>query len=185
MTPAFLLTANFRIMTDEKDLTKGMSVAEVNFCRLYAGGVAPYAGNPAKSHEGAFGKKSLYANVEAAELLQRDDVKAYVGWLRKRTSPDSDSVKQYLTQTYMRIIDECSEAEYTDRKGLPLNPASMRSVAVNAAKALAELHIAKETKVSIGGEGGKNGPSVTFNVIVPGAQDGAKVEVQREKEGGK
>lgn len=63
-------------------------------------------------------------------------------------------------------MSETSSAEYTDKFGVPLSPAPLRAVAVNAAKALMELYPIKcsqETKLRIdGGEGG-----VVFNVIVP------------------
>lgn len=67
----------------------------------------------------------------------------------------------------MHIVEECSTTEYRDKKGRAISPAPLRSVAVQATKALMDLHGVKEnqvTKVSVEGAGDGG---ITFNVIMP------------------
>ena len=66
----------------------------------------------------------------------------------------------------LAVMEETATREYTDRFGIPLSPAPLRAVAVNAAKALMELYPIKhasESRLKI--ENGQGG--VIFNVIVP------------------
>lgn len=169
-------------MEESKDIA--LTEQEKNFCLLYMCGSAPYGGNAEKCYQGAFGDKSLYTLSRAKRLLKKPHIQDFMAILEEESREEAKDIKRYLTRTLMRIIDDCSEAEYRDRNGVVLNPAAMRSVAVNASKALMEMYPVKEAQVSklkIGGEGeGESGPSVTFNVIVPGASS-ATVETKEEE----
>lgn len=150
--------------------TVKLDTKEENFCLLLTGGVAPYAGNIAKCYEAAFGVKDKYSLHHGQQLMKRPDIKGRLAELEEDSAVRATDMKKYLTSTYMKIIDECSSAEYSDRRGNPLSPAAMRSVAINAGKALAELYPIKEaqvSKVNIGAGEGDNAPAITFNVIVP------------------
>ena len=146
-------------LTDEEKL----------FCDLYALGDAPFAGNPVKCYTEAFHNTSTSnrVRIKAMALLQREDIKEYLNSLEEMSFEEQRYMKKFVSQNLMSIVEECSTAEYRDRKGKALSPAPLRSVAVQASKALMDLHGVKKnqvTKVSVegAGEGG-----ITFNVIMP------------------
>ncbi len=168
-------------MKEDKDIA--LTEQEKNFCLLFMCGAAPYGGNPEKCYQGAFNDKTNYALSKAKALLKKQHIQDFIATLEEESKEEAKDIKRYLTRTYMRIIDECSEGEYFDRNGNAMSPAAMRSVAVNASKALADLYPVKEAQVSklnIGGGEGESAPSVTFNVIVPGASS-ATVETKEEE----
>lgn len=137
------------------------------FCELYAVGDAPFVGNAARSYAEAFQSKSRLNRKEADKLLEREDIREYLDSLENRSYEEARYMKKYLTANLMSILDECATAQFTDRRGTKLSTAPLRSVAVNAAKALADLYPVKEAQVNKlslegAGEGG-----ITFNVIMP------------------
>ncbi len=137
------------------------------FCELYVNGVAPYGGNAVRCYSAIFNDTSLEAGNNAQMMLESPEAKMYIAELEERAIENSANVKRYLTRSLKGIIDECSTAEYRDRRGTLLSPAALRSVAVSAAKALMELYPVREsqaTKFNIEGNGEN---SITFNVIVP------------------
>ena len=80
---------------------------------------------------------------------------------------DAKRKREYLARHLENIIEETSTAEYSDRRGVAMSPAALRSVCVQAMKLYADLYPVKEAQVSKlnienNGEGG-----ITFNVIVP------------------
>ncbi|WP_240141987.1 hypothetical protein [Parabacteroides merdae] len=84
----------------------------------------------------------------------------------ERFEMETAAVKLQVTETLKAVMDETATSDYTDRFGVPLSPAPLRAVSVNAAKALMEIFPIKhkeENRLRIeGGDG--NG---IFNVIVP------------------
>ncbi len=140
------------------------------FCELFVNGCAPYAGNAAKCYADVFHtskEDELFNNQKAACLLKREDVAEYVKELEALTIEDAKNMKRFLTANLKHIIEETSRDIYYDRRGKALSPASLRSVAVSASKALMEMYPVKESQVNkfeING-GGESG--ITFNVIVP------------------
>ena len=105
------------------------------------------------------------------ELMAREDVNEYLTQLRIVANYNNADLKARLTEKLLHIIDETSTAQYTDRRGTVLSPAPLRSVAVQATKALMELHpikVAQESKLELTGGDGNAG--ITFNVIVPQEQ---------------
>lgn len=143
---------------------------EQKFCELYANGTAPYAGNAYKCYSEIFEDDSPLARNRAKKLLTKPEIIDYLKTVSEYGKDEAENIKQYLTQNLMRIIDEASSAQYRDRRGTLLSPAPLRSVAVNASKALMDMYPVKEsqnTNVTIGSADGATG--ITFNVIVPEA----------------
>lgn len=138
------------------------------FCELFMNGTAPYAGNAIKCYSEVFKDSGINANHRAKALLRKPVVKTYIKELEEQDAEQAVSMKRYLTQNLMRIIDETSSAQFYDRRGTSLSPAPLRSVAVSAAKALMDMYPVKEAqvnKLNIEGDGAEGG--VTINVIVP------------------
>ena len=120
------------------------------FCDLYANGEAPYGGNASRCYQEVFNDKSRLTKSRATRMYE-----------------ETKYMKVFLRENLTSIIEECSQAEYRDRKGTMLSPAALRSVAVNASKALMELCALKGAQVSkINIEGAGEG-GITFNVIMP------------------
>ena len=140
---------------------------EILFCELYVNGNAPYAGNAAKCYSEVFSCDPRRTKHLAATLLMREDIQEYIKELEGMSHDEAKFMKKFLTENLIHIIEETSTAVYYDRRGTKLSPAPLRSVAVNASKALMEMYPVKEAQISKlniegGGEGG-----ITFNVIVP------------------
>lgn len=154
----------------EKKITvpETLSQQERDFCELLVFGCDPYTGNARRCYEEIFLSSSSTSLKEARELMAREDVSEYLTKLRAIANYENVDLKNRLTEKLLHIIDETSTAHYTDRRGTELSPAPLRSVAVQAAKALMELHpikVAQESKLELSGGEGNGG--ITFNVIVP------------------
>lgn len=137
------------------------------FCELFVNGEAPYGGNAARCYQEVFNDTSRLSKNRASRMLARPEIQEYLKSLDGLTYEEAKYMKILLRENLISIINECSQAEYRDKKGTLLSPAALRSVAVNASKALMELYPVKaahESKLSIegAGEGG-----ITFNVIMP------------------
>jgi hypothetical protein len=146
---------------------KTLTQKEINFCELFVFGCEPYLGNARKCYQDVFGDLGQTALMNARSLLEREDVKEYIQELNRISGYGTEELKNRLTEKLLRIIDETSEAVYKDRRGTPLSPAALRSVAVQATKTLMEMYplrVAQENKLEIGG-GGEGG--IVFNVVVP------------------
>ena len=105
------------------------------------------------------------------ELLRKKEIQEYLEELTASDKEDNEALKRYVTESLKAILREASCATYRDRRGTELSPAPLRSVAVQAAKALMELHpikAAQSHNLNINGEG-EGG--ITFNVIVPNQQN--------------
>ncbi len=142
---------------------------ERDFCELYIFGCDPYTGNARKCYEDIFQCASRISLKKARELMAREDVSEYLNDLRKIANYENADLKARLTEKLMHIVEETSTAQYTDRKGTPLSVAPLRSVAVQAAKAVMDIHgikAAQESKLELSGGNGDN-TGITFNVIVP------------------
>jgi hypothetical protein len=152
---------------DNSKIDTALTDAETVFCELFINGCAPYCGNAAKCYEQAFNISSKTSAGKARKLLSQDHIKAYTEELESVSSEEARHLKKRLTENLLHIIEETSSAQYTDRRGTKLSPAPLRSVAVQAAKALMDMHPVKEANVNKlniegAGEGG-----VVFNVVVP------------------
>lgn len=151
----------------KKDVGITLTKEEIDFCQLYIDGPAPFAGNGSKCHQQIFGTKVPHSKQLAKQLLRRDDIKEYLSSIDIDTYEEVKEMKRFISSTLIGIIEETSTAKYTDRRGTVLSPAPLRSVAVNATKALMDIHPVKEAsvnKLQIEG-GGEKG--IVFNVIMP------------------
>lgn len=104
-------------------------------------------------------------------MLARPEIQKYLESLDELPYEEAKYMKTFLRENLVSIIQECSCAEYRDRKGTLQSPAALRSVAVNASKALMELYPVKEAHVSKIDIGGSGEGGITFNVIVPNQSD--------------
>ena len=148
---------------DKYELTK----EEQLFCELYATGDAPFAGDPARCYMEVFHDNTNRAKNRALRLLARKDIQAYLDELGELGYEEAKFMKKFLTQNLMNIVSECSHSEFRDRRGTLLSPAPLRSVAVNASKALMDLYPVKEAQVNKLSIDGAGDGGITFNVIMP------------------
>ena len=157
--------ANTQDRPEEKPLTE----QEMQFCNLYVNGGLEYAGRPKKCFVEVFGKdtvKNPYAS--ANYLMNKPHVLAHIKALlsSERFEMETMAVKLQVTETLKAVMDEAATSDYTDRFGVPLSPAALRAVSVNAAKALMDIFPIRhkeENRLRIEGSDG----NVIFNVIVP------------------
>lgn len=147
---------------------------EANFCLLYVNAPAPLAGNATECYVKVFGLESgdsalskSRAAHKAKQLLEKELVKKRIEELEKVNLYDSAALKQRITTTMLKIMDECADSEYTDRYKTKLSPAALRSVAVSAAKMIADINGIKEDTIHKIQIGGGNDEGITFNLIVP------------------
>ena len=152
-----------------------LSEKERNFCDLFAGGVAPYAGNPIKCYEEVFGQGDIYSGTKAYMLLAKSEIQDYLSCISARSVDEAKYIKQFLTTTMMHIVEEMSQNVVQDRFGTTLSPAPSRSVAVSAAKVLMDLFPIKENQGDMT-INNKNGGNITFNVIAPGGLKNRELE---------
>lgn len=152
-------TAQQRPLTEE----------ELRFCDLYVNGGLEFAGRPKKCYIEVFGDSAAKAPSAAANyLMNRPYVLSHIKELlsSERFEMETMAVKLQVTETLKAVMNETATGDYTDRFGVPLSPAPLRAVSVNAAKALMEIFPIKheqENKLRIEGSDG----NVIFNVIVP------------------
>lgn len=140
---------------------------ELLFCELFANGEAPFGGNASRCYQEVFNDKTRLAKSRATKLLARPEIQEYLKSLDELPYEEAKYMKVFLRENLTSIVQECTGAEYRDRKGTLLSPAALRSVAVNASKALMDLCGVKETQVSkINIEGSGEG-GIIFNVIMP------------------
>ena len=150
---------------EEKQLTE----QELQFCELYVNGGLEYAGRPGKCYKEVFGEKATKNPASAANyLMHKVHVLNHIKSLLSsdRFEMETMAVKLQVTETLKAVMDETATSDYTDRFGVPLSPAPLRAVSVNAAKALMDIFPIKhkeENKLRIEGSDG----NVIFNVIVP------------------
>lgn len=158
-------TDSIRINTEEKSLTE----QELQFCELYVNGGLEYAGRPKKCYIEVFGDKAVKNPHSSANyLMNKPHVLAHIKALLSsdRFEMETMAVKLQVTETLKAVMDETANSDYTDRFGVPLSPAPLRAVSVNAAKALMDIYPIKhkeENRLRIEGSDG----NVIFNVIVP------------------
>ena len=157
---------NAMILTDD----------EANFCLLYVDAPAPLAGNATECYIKVFGCKDkedtisrAKASHAARKLLEKEAVKQRIAELEKVNIYDTATLKQRITTTMLKIMDECSDETkvYKNRFREILSPAPFRSVAISAAKLVAEVNGVKEDAVQKIQIGSENGEGITFNLIMP------------------
>ncbi|WP_018667128.1 hypothetical protein [Bacteroides gallinarum] len=158
----------------EKNISeKQLTEQEMQFCELYVNGGLEFAGRAGKCYEEAFKGKSVKNPGSSANyLMGKPHVAAHIKALlsSERFEMETMAVKLQVTETLKAVMDETATSDYTDRFGVPLSPAPLRAVSVNAAKALMEIFPIRhkeENRLRIEGSDG----NVIFNVIVPQTQE--------------
>lgn len=157
------------------DIQTTLSEAEKKFCLIYTNGPSPYVGNEVRCYQLVFndstheptGEQEIEVSLQAHEFMVREDVKEYIDKLNAISIVNATSLKPRITQTLLKVMDECSTAKYTDKWGVELSPAALRSVAVNAADKLTNMYGIKEDiahKIQLEGT---DGEGITFNLIAP------------------
>lgn len=141
--------------------------AEIAFCELYINGTAPYAGNPAKCYQDVFPEKATKGRGAAIRLLNQPHIKEYIEQLGALNDFDAKRKREYLARHLENIIEETSTVEYSDRRGVKMSPAALRSVCVQAMKLYAELYPVKDAQTSKNNSENNGGGGITFNVIIP------------------
>ena len=154
---------------------------EEKFCTVYACGPAPYNGNAKMTYNLVFKGKTgklidptvdttqdeVNAALEARKLMIRDDIRDYIDNLQSKSMVNAATLRPRLTETLLRIADECSTLVCTDKFGTPLSPAPLRSVAVNAVSKLSDMYGIKEDITHKLMLEGADGEGITFNLIMP------------------
>lgn len=155
---------------------------EEKFCLVYACGPSPYNGNAKATYALVFkGKTGRLFNpdgdeqviedvdmaIEVHNLMRRSDIRDYIDKIQSENVITASTLRPRLTVNLLKIADECATDVYEDRFGVKQNPASLRSVAVNAISKLMEIYGVKEDiahKVMLEGAGNEG---ITFNLIMP------------------
>lgn len=148
-------------------MTNQLTEEDKLFCELFVNGTAPFGGNAVKCYKEVFHQDDATTGNAAKQYIKQQHIQDYITELDEQSSFETSAMKRYITQNLVKIVDECSTSQFFDRRGTALSTAPLRSVAVNAAKALMDMYPVKEATVnkldiSSEGEGG-----ITFNVIVP------------------
>lgn len=156
---------------------------EEKFCLIYANGPSPYNGNAKKTFDLVFkGVKGSYMagefydqaddiddSISARKLIMREDIKKRIEEIQSESIVNAATLRPRLTETLLKIADECSTVVCVDKFGTKISPAALRSVAVNAIGKLTDMYGIKEDiahKVMLEGA---DGDGITFNLIVPQA----------------
>jgi hypothetical protein len=146
--------------------TELLSKNDELFCDLYVNGERPYVGDAHECYKAVF-KELSKTGLEVIHYMARQEIKERIEELQEQNVVDTVALKKFLTRNLIGIVKEASTGSYLDRHGREISPAAMRSVAVNASKALMDMYPIKEAQVSkVNIEGGGEG-GITFNVIVP------------------
>lgn len=155
---------------DNKEL-KPLTEDELRFCDLYVNGGLEFAGRPLKCYKEIYGEKSSKNPASSANyILSKPQVVVLIKEMMtsEQFEMETMAVKLQVCETLKAVMDETASSKYEDRFGVPISPAPLRAVAVNAAKALMDIYPIKhtqESKLRIEGSDG----NVIFNVVVPQA----------------
>ena len=168
---------SWTIIKKNKTMDKVLTEKEEKFCLVYASGPAPFRGNAQKCYAlvfngnsgmyGADNEQNVHDALNGRQLMMREDIKARIDELSSYEIVNASTLRPRLTETLLRIVDECSTKTYTDKFGREISPAAPRSVAVNAVSKLIEMYGIKEDiahKIAIENS---DGSGITFNVIMP------------------
>ncbi|MCY1134005.1 hypothetical protein OWT79_10385 [Bacteroides fragilis] len=146
---------------------KKLTEEEERFCQLYINGSVEYAGQHVKCYKEAFHNHDVNVSILSRQLLSKTSVLARIKVLSDELQTETETIatKLQVSETLKAVMEETATSSYTDKFGVKLSPAPLRSVSVNAAKALMDIYPikhAQSSKLNIEGEGG-----ITFNVVVP------------------
>ena len=140
---------------------------EKEFCTLFVDGNKEFAGQAEACFVEVFGERK-HLLIAARKLLAKEHIATYIKEHVEQRDVETETiaVKLQITETLKSVMAETSKGEYVDKFGVPISPASLRAVSVNAAKALMEIYPIKHSQ----GQGNKKdggGGNIVFNVVVP------------------
>ncbi len=163
---------------------------EQDFCILLREGNDPFVGNAVKCYAETVGKREGISEDDpfighyVRELLSRDNINGYIKDLNTSVDNEAETeiMRAYLKAKLKKIIDECTVASYTDRRGNPLSPAPLRSVANHSIQTMISL----TPGLKKGADGNSDDDDdkdkgVTFNVIVPDKPVKTKEQIALEE----
>jgi hypothetical protein len=159
---------------ENSELNTALTGQEIAFCELFVNGCAPFCGNAAKCYEEVFQIISNTSKGKAKKLLSQQHIQDYIQVLEDENDKDSKILKKRLTENLLHIVDETSSAQFYDRRGTKLSTAPLRSVAVQATKALMDMYPIREANVNKLNIEGAGAGGITFNVIVPSTEQPKK-----------
>lgn len=161
-----------------------LSPKEKEFCDLFVHGDYNEVGDASVCYQHAFGVSPSRSMISGSKLLKKPAVQEYITSIESSEEQESFEAKHLrkkITKRLLDIADRCSEGEYVDRKGNPISPAALRSVAVNAYKIVADLNGIKHPQRELGSShSDKSKGGITFNVIVP-PQTSSEVKIEEAK----
>ena len=146
-----------------------LSDNEEKFCQLFCHGGSEYAGNATKCYAEVYKSCEKGSNLvmKANNILCNPSVNQRIQELMTKKIEDATFLKMRVLETLTSIMEETRTDVYKDRFGVPLSPAPLRAVSVNAAREIGNIlgwKKGQDDKSKINIEGGSN---VTFNVVVP------------------
>lgn len=153
-------------MEDHKEIK--LTEKETEFCCLFVDGDKEFAGQAEACYKEIFGDTLKHTGLAARRLMCKEPVAAYIQELLERRNAELETaaVKLQVAETLKAVMSETAKGEYIDKFGVPISPASLRAVSVNAAKALMDIYPIKHSQAQAGKGDGNNG-NIIFNVIVP------------------
>lgn len=152
-----------------------LTAQEEELCQLFVNGGVKFAGKHTPCYREVFKEESSKVYAAARKVFIRPQVMARIKELVQEVNDETETmaVKLQIVETLKAVMEETSDSSYTDKFGIKLSPAPLRSVSVNAARALMDIYPVKhsgDSKAKSEVNGG-----VTFNVIVP-----APIQIKKE-----
>ncbi len=153
---------------EERQEHTQLSDKEIAFCELLIIGDSAHIGQPLVCYKDVFGDTENLS-IAAHKLLNKPHIAQYIKEITelRESEIEHKTIKLQVAETLRNIMQETSQGEYTDKFGVPLSPASLRAVSVNAAKALMDIYPIKNANQSNESGNNKQGGNVVFNVISP------------------
>ena len=139
---------------------------ERRFCELFVDGDKDFAGRAEACYDEVFGEQQ-YSFITARKLLAEDRIRSNIKQMvdGKDTESEAIAIKLQVAETLRSIMSEASKNEYVDKFGVPVSPAPLRAVSVNAAKALMEIFPISNAQTQTAKS--ESGGNIIFNVVVP------------------
>lgn len=153
-------------MEENKDIE--LTEKELAFCELFVDGDKEFAGQAEACYREVFGENRKNIALAARRLMAQEHIASYIKELIKVRDVETETiaVKLQVAETLKAVMSETAKGEYIDKFGVPISPAPLRAVSVNAAKALMEIFPIKHS-ASEGNRNKDNSGNIIFNVIVP------------------
>lgn len=139
---------------------------ENRFCELFVDGDKDFAGRAEACYNEVFGEKQ-YSFITARKLLAQEHIRTKIKQMidGKDVESEAIAIKLQVAETLRSIMSEAAKSEYIDKFGVPVSPAPLRAVSVNAAKALMEIYPITNTQTQTAKS--ESGGNIIFNVVVP------------------